>query len=290
MPPPPDASGGPLGPPNDFYRILTAAVADITEHGFDSRERLDYWIEQIRRAAVTALVPEHVLERSLNETMQSIYRKMIDRGEISQLHPGVGRFTIEKLRPELRAELDRRIMASANLIKLNREQAIDETIRRFSGWATSVPAGGSEVVAKRAVKTDIRKALAQLPYRERVVLTDQGHKFRAGLSDVIAKDGGAVAAIWRHHHAQYPRRAHLERDGDVFLIRDSWAHRNGLVRAAPDRFTDGIEAPGELVMCRCTYQYVYALRDVPAAMLTEKGRDQLAAARAAIVAMRVAAA
>jgi len=48
-------------------------------------------------------------------------------------HPGVARFTLNYVEPKLRAELDGRIMASADLIKLNRTQAVNRNIQRFSG-------------------------------------------------------------------------------------------------------------------------------------------------------------
>jgi hypothetical protein len=285
-PPGPDASGavarlraGSTGSKGDFYRILTAAVSDIAEHGFDSQERIAYWIEEIRRAAVSAMIAPHVLEQSLQETMRAIYRKTVERGEIFRFHPGVARFTVERLRPRLRAELDRRIMASADLIKRNRQEAIETTLRRFSGWATSIPAGGSDVVERGAVKTEIRKALASLPYAERRVAIDQGHKFRAALSDVIAKDGGAIAAVWHQHYTNNPRKAHTERDGKVFAVRGSWALESGLMKAGLAGYTDEVEQPGELVYCRCSYTFLYALRDLPDEMMTIKGRKALAEAR-----------
>ena len=40
-------------------------------------------------------------------------------------------------------------------------------------------------------------------------------------------------------------------------------------------YTDQIERPGEWVFCRCTYQWIYNLRDMPADVLTIKGREFL---------------
>ncbi len=260
---------------NVFYETIDAAIADITQHGFDSIERIADWMTKIRTAAAQTLTPPAVLQNMLAETLRTIYQKLIDRRGIAKYHPGVGRFTIERLRPQLRAELERRIMASANLIRLNRDAAIEKTLQRFSGWATSVPAGGSKIVERGPVKENIRKALASLPFEERRVLIDQGHKFTADLSNVIAMSEGAIAAVWHHHHVTYPRPEHLDRDGQVFLIRDSWAHQKGLVKAVSGRYVDTIERPGELPLCRCDYEYRYDLRDLPAEMLTAKGRAEL---------------
>ena len=88
-------------------------------------------------------------------------------------------------------------------------------------------------------------------------------------------DGGAIAAIWRHHHVTYPRPEHVARDGRLFLMRDSWAHKAGYVKPGANGYTDQIERPGEWVFCRCTYQWIYNLRDMPADVLTIKGREFL---------------
>jgi hypothetical protein len=44
---------------------------------------------------------------------------------------------------------------------------------------------------------------------------------------------------------------------------------------APNGYTDEIEQPGEFVYCRCYYQWIYALRDLPRDMLTQRGIDEL---------------
>src|SRR5579859_255053 len=147
-----------------LFDVLTAAVADVSENGFDSEARIAFWLGKIRDAAQASMRSPHVMEKMLNDAMRALYRRLVEKGGIARYHPGVARFTLEKVAPQFRAELDRRIMASANLIKLNREQAIQQTLRRFSGWSTSIPVGGSDAVNKGEVKADIRKALAQLPF------------------------------------------------------------------------------------------------------------------------------
>lgn len=269
-----------------FYTVLTEAVAEFTEHGFDSQERLDYWLKRIADAARDSLIPEHVMEREIRDALQAAYVRQIERGAILKRHPGVPRFTLDQVRPKLRAELDRRIMANASLIKLHRAEAVETTLRRFSGWATSIPAGGSRVVERNEVKGGIRKALAQLPFEDRRCAIDQGHKFVADLDRILAVDAGALAAIWHSHYRQagYNYRVdHKERDGRVYLLRGSWAADRGLIKAGPAGYTDAITQPAEEVFCRCYYEWLYALRDLPDAMLTEKGRLALgeAGARAA---------
>lgn len=270
--------------PESFQDIVTAAVSDIAEHGFDSAERVQQWMERLARAAEGSLVPESVLNESLRQVLRATYDKQVERGGIMRTNPGVSRFTLERVKPELRRELDRRILASASLIKLNRQQAIASTLHRFSGWATSVPIGGAPPGQKADAKRNIRKALAQLPFQERRVLIDQGHKLTASINYVVASGGGAIAARWhsRWRQAGYDyREPHKDRDGKVYAVRGSWALEQGLMWKGPNGYTDGQTMPGEEVFCRCSYVYLYNLRDLPDEMLTVKGRKELARVRVA---------
>lgn len=259
-------------PAQSFYQVVTEAVADITERGYVSPEQIAEWTRRIREAAQTSLTPEHILQDALRSTLGQAYGRLIDRDQILRYHQGMTRFTLAQVKPQLRAELDRRILASAGLIKFNRDAAIEKTVQRFAGWSTSIPQGGSSIVDRTKVKSDIRKAMASLPFEERRVIIDQGTKFAASLSAIIAKDQSAIAAQWHHHHVRYPRKEHLARNGRVFLVRNSWAHERGLVKPGANGYTDEIEQPGEFVFCRCSYRWLYNLRDLPAMCLTEKGR------------------
>jgi hypothetical protein len=264
--------------------VLSAAVADIRDHGFDSPGRVQFWIERLREAAEASLVSEgHVIE-ALRRSLGAVYQRLVDRGEVLRRHPGVSRFTVQKLTPMMRAELDKRIMASANLIKLNRRQAIDRTLQRFEGWSTSIPSGGSGATDKKEVKDDVRKALSQLPFVERRVAIDQGHKLTAAISEVVAAGGGAIAARWNSNWRQVNydyREEHRERDGKVYLLRSSWAMDRGFVKPGGAGWWEDVTKPGEEPMCRCWATWLYALRDLPSETLTKKGTDALKQAREA---------
>lgn len=272
-----------------FFDVVTDAIREFTEFGFDSVERLTYWTEKIRKAAEASLTPAHVLEETLNKSLQAVYKRLIDDGQIVKVHVGLPRFTVDRLKPKLRNELDRRLMVSRNLIKLNREQMTEKTVQRFAGWASSVPAGGSRAVETKDVKDNIRKALTSLPFEERRVLTDQSHKFVASLNEIIATDGGAIAMRW---NSQWRRRGysyredHKERDQKVYLLRNSWAKEKGLVKPGPDGYYDDITKVGQEVSCSCFATWLYNLRDLPSDCVTQKGEEALAEARAKIKAMR----
>lgn len=287
MPPPDDGIAGRRGGGQSFHEVLTEAVRDISAHGYDSAERVAMWAARIRQAAVASMISEVDLRRALAGSLKAIYGRLVDRAGILQQHPGVSRFTLQRVAPKLRNELDRRVMASAGLIKLNREAAIQKTMQRFSGWATSVPSGGSKVVDKVETKTDIGKSLAQLPYAERRVLIDQGHKFTAELNNILAVENGAIALVWHSHWRQagyHYRPDHKERDAQVYAIRGCWALDKGLMKAGAAGYYDQITKVGQEPLCRCFAQYIYALRALPDEMLTRKGRDELERVRRAIAA------
>ena len=256
-----------------LYDAITAAVAHFERNGYTSPEELEYWLKSIRESAVGSMMPEHKLMELVNDKLTKTMASVIRKSERQ-----VSRFTLEKVKPKLRDELSRRIMSNANLIRLNREQAIQRTLQRFSGWATSIPDGGSKAVDTVATKTNIRKALAQLPFEERRVIIDQGHKFASTLNEIIAVDGGAIAAVWHSHYRQPGynyRKDHKERDQRVYAIRGNWALDQGLMKPGPNGYTDDITKPGEEVFCRCFATYIYYLHKLPDDMLTAKGKEKI---------------
>lgn len=273
-----------------LQETLAAAVADLAENGFDSMERIDGWLRRIRAAAEAEMTPPGQLEELINRTLRQVYARQVEQGGFARLNPGVERFTVERLRPALRAQLDRRVMASAQLIRMNREAAVQRTLQRFSGWATSIPAGGSDQVDRREVKKDVRKPLASLPFHERRVAIDQGAKLTAALSETLAVGTGALAGRW-HSRWRVPnydyRTDHKERDpgaeghGHVYVVPGSWALERGLITKGHG-LIDTITRPGEEPYCRCHFTWLYNLRDLPPEMLTRKGAEELERVRIAI--------
>lgn len=269
-----------------FDDVLREAMRHYAEHGFNDAEVLAQWMARLEAAMRAEMVPEWRMEERLREALGSIYKREVDKGAALKRHPGVQRYVLEQVKPELRNELTRRIAANAALIKLNRKQEVDATLRRFMGWASSVPAGGSNVVDVREERKKIRKGFASLSFRERRVLIDQGHKLQSAVSSIVAQGGGAIAAVWHshYHQANYDYRVdHKDREIESktkpYLVRGSWAMERGYIDKAGATYTDEIEQPGEFVFCRCSYRYLYNLRNLPASMLTAKGREALAEAK-----------
>lgn len=264
-----------------FYTTLNSAIDDVLEYGFDSVERIAKWVERLKSAAPGILAPEAVLVRRLKDKLTREFKRETGKGQLLRRHKGVSEYTLARVKPALRAELDRHLVASVSLISLNRKAKVQEAYQRFAGWATSVPKGGTDAADRKDVKAHVRKGIAALPFEERRVIIDQGHKLVAGIGRIVATDGGAIAAIWHHvpERAGYAARPdHERRDGEYWVIRDSWAYTQGLIKPNVG-FTDSITQPGEEVYCSCWYTYVYNLRDLPENMLTAKGKLTLLSAR-----------
>lgn len=258
-----------------FNQLINQAVNHFDEYGFASNQDLENWRYQLRHAAYEE--SEKIQSsQDFERYLRSIYQKQVETGAILRRHD-IERWQLHKVKPKLRNELDRRILAGANLIKLNKEEMILRTLRRFEGWVTSLPQMGE--VDKVKAKGDIKSALSDLKFTERRVMIDQGHKFIASLNEIIATDNNAIGAVWQSHWRAVGykyRPDHKERDGKFYVIRDNWAMQKGLMKLGGLQYTDDITAPAQEVYCQCFYKFVYSLRKIPDECLTEKGKKELA--------------
>lgn len=262
---------------NTFTRTVRDAVKFFLRNGYSSREELERWQALIRQAAEGETADDYLamVTRSLTKS----YDLQVTRAGALKRHKGLTHFTINYLEPKLRAELDRRILSSVDLIQLNRRKAIDTTLSRFSGWASSIPTADSiALTGLQGTMLDtaqhIQKSAEQVDFEARRVMIDQNHKLIANIDNVIATSNNAIAAIWHSHWRQSGydfREDHKERDQLFYLIRGNWAQKNGYVKAGPAGYLDEITQPGEEVFCRCYVTYIYNIRSIPEYMLTQKG-------------------
>ena len=272
-----------------YESVIADAIADFVEHGFDSEERLEFWTERIREVAIECLGSYGDTEKAVRDALTKIFTESVDKNGVLKFAPGVSAFQLKMMRPELYEELNRRIYAATDLIKLDRPQAVAKTLQRFQGWATSIPKGGSDITKRGEQKVEIKKALAQLPYVQRRVIIDQSAKLFSSINTTVAVNGGAIGAVWQSHKHQRDyngRPKHNARDGHYFLVPGSWADKAGYIKRGSYPWTDSIEQPGEFVYCRCRWQYVFSLRTLPSDALTKAGQEALAEARRKIAASK----
>lgn len=237
----------------NYYQVLAAALADFEIHGFDSQERLDHWLDELEEAARGSWVDEETIKRDLVKHLHTVLDRTLKGRQFSKAHAGLQPFRLQHIKPKLHAELQNRIIASTNLIKLNRAESIARARARLAGWMSSIPPGGKTGEDFKESTKTVRRGIAGETFIERRVIIDQGHKLNAAINDIVAVDGGAIIATWRHVHrglpSYHPRPEHVARDGKVFVIPGNWALKEGLMKPAGHQFTDEIEQPGEFVYC-----------------------------------------
>jgi hypothetical protein len=238
----------------NFKKLLKSAVADMVLNGFDSQMRVNRWLTLLKLSLIHEVPTQpHIVRQKVEQALTPIFNRTTVK--LAQ------RSTIDRVRPELRGELTRRIEASANLIKLNREEMVDRTLKRFSGWTTSVPANGSTSIDTKAVVSELYKPLRQQSYEERRVAIDQGHKLIANVNYVIAQGSNAIAARWdsRWRQKGYDyREDHKDRDGEVYLLRGCQAEIDGLVKPDENGYFEAHEMPGSgyfagVAQCICIH-------------------------------------
>jgi hypothetical protein len=255
-------------------QVLTNALNDLQRYGYDSPERVEKWVRELSIAIErTGIRNDAELKQSVRA---SLTPKLHNAASSALRGMGISKFTKANLSPRLYNELDRRILASTSLIKLNRTTAVNDTLQRFIGWSTSIPIGGAAVDDKVEVKQGIKKSLSQLNFIERRCIIDQSSKLVANVNNIVAVDGGAVAVEWNSHWRQknydYDPN-HKALDGKIFLIRDSWADKEGFLKG--EYYEDLPEGFSQRPFCQCWGTYIFRLNRLPADMLTKKGQEYL---------------
>lgn len=260
-----------------FRALLFEAIREFAEHGYRSEADLSAWLMRLHAALEREMPADGWVRQQLEAALGRIFNREVKTGGLLKRVPGVSRYTLDRISPTLRAELDRRIFAGIDLIRLNRRAAVEKTLQRFAGWVSSVPRGGSHQTDIRSIAAELAKPAKQVRFEARRVAIDQGHKLSAAVAHVAAAQAGAIGGIWHDRgerdHGYDARPEHLKRSGTLFLVRDSWAIDEGLIRKGGLGYTDEIEQPAELPYCSCFYEYVTSPRALPETLLTTKGRE-----------------
>lgn len=261
-----------------FRLLLLEGLRKFAETGYTSESDLQEWLGRLQHMLESELPTDGESRAILAKTLDAIYKREVNG--IEKRIPGIDRYTLDRVAPNLRAELDKRIFAGVDLIRLNRKTAIEKTLQRFSGWISSIPPAGLAEPQITEAARDITKSITQLKFERRRVAIDQGHKLSAAVAHVVAMGNGAIAGIWHDRgerdHGYDARPVHLKRSGSFFLVRDSWAMKEGLIRKGSTQYSDDIEQPAELPFCSCYYEYVIDPHDLPSELLTGRGRAWVA--------------
>ena len=259
-----------------FFQVLTLAIADMVSHGFDSASRVEHWIFEIKKSLKTQVLPPRDLEQMVYRALTNTFERTLrtHRGR----HALTNKVIVSQMTPQLRTEMNKRMMATMQLLQASRDETLAKVVRNFTGWATSIPEGGTAQAKQREEKARIRRILTRIPNQEKRIILDQSYKLKTAMDDLIAKESGAIAAKWydrgEHDITYDARKLHLDRSGTIFTIRNSWAHQQGLIKA-PNGYTDDFEMVGEFPFCKCHYEYFYRIEDLPKQFLTVTAKNVL---------------
>jgi hypothetical protein len=250
---------------------LKAAMLDIALHGFDPTNRAKDWQYWLLYALLKS-TPKPKAKDKITNT----FVKETQYSKLKKNHKYLKEAELNRISYKFHDELANRIKIAEDIVDLHIKSTHDDIIRRFIGWASSIPSKGTDgnILDKRKVEASILKPESDLKRKETLVIEDQKRKMITNINDTVAKDTGAIGATWHSNFRQAGynfRPEHKERDisGKVFIIADNWAEKEGLL-AKYKKETE----PGEEPNCKCHYKkYIYKLNEFPPEMLTKKGLE-----------------
>lgn len=268
-----------------FTDALREAIK-AAKAGAPSATQVETWIIALRNALLASTPSDAAVDTGVRRALEAFAKRAASKTRIKRTQRGVdiGRFTIDRIAPEFRDDLDRKILESVNLIKLDRDRAVAETLQRFQGWLSSVPLSGADEPTRK-IAAHIAQPATRSRFEVHRVETDQGHKLMAAISETIAQQTKAIAGIWHDHgvvdKSYHARPEHVARSGKVFLLKKSWARDMGLVKPGAAGFYEDLpDKAAQLPFCRCWLEFLHDLDDLPPDMLTVKGTKALERASA----------
>lgn len=204
------------------------------------------------------------------------FQSQVDNGNINKRHD-LAPYVIAALYYLLRDERDNRILSTKRLVDMRRNEVKDTVMRRFVGWASSIPVT-RKITNKQEIVNFISGPIRELPKHEKTIVDDQSRKMVSNMDAIVAREAKAIGYYW---HSQFrtpgynyrPEHKHLDLDGKFIIFKDSWAYKDGYVKRGNEIFQDDIEQPGELPNCKCVAKYVYTLNAIPPDCLTIKGLE-----------------
>jgi hypothetical protein len=241
------------------------------------------------------------LEPDLRREYKKAYYSYINGG-YKKYHPGVKAYRIEDMKAAYRKEVQNSVDNSIALIKTQNQEFIRKMQDRFRNWAT-IPSNDMRGFSDNPEKvmSYLRNGVLNIPEErkemtnhQRFIVVDQTRKLISNMNAITAKEAGSFAFIWHNRRdakvtgrpggKNKPTPAHgdhWEREGKLYLVRDSWAVKKGLVKKVPGvEFAEDIEdgRPGIPIACRCYAEYISNIEDVPEQyrdILTASGREYL---------------
>ena len=242
------------------------------------------------------------LEPELRREYKKIYYRFINGG-YEQYHAGIKGYRIQDMKPYYRKAVEESVNNSIGLIKTQNAEFLLKMQDRFRNWAT-IPSNDlrgkyddhekiAEHLRKNVLKTP--EAVKEVTNWQKVIIRDQAKKLLGSMNRITAENSGAFAFIWHTRKdikvtgnptGLYPKGNdkhgnHFEREGKLYLLKESFAVKAHLVAKTGDiqydtELNDGMPSLG--ISCRCYAEYIYDLENIPKqyqGIITEKGYKRM---------------
>lgn len=222
------------------------------------------------------------------------------KGEYKKNALGLKGYNPYKYKAKYLRQLNNRIDTALGLIVNHHQTYMLEIVNRYKEWfSIDTP----DVRGAKATPESFSKALSSFCLHDKekfekhmkFVIKDQSNKLTASMDEITAREGGAIAMIWKTRNDKrvvgnpsgiYPKGRpihmnHYARNNKLFLVKGSWAIEEGYIKKTKD--VDYIEdipdgRPGEPIGCRCFRIDIYTLEDIPSEygfILTQKGKKKV---------------
>lgn len=244
----------------------------------------------------------NTLEPDLRREYKKNYYTYINGG-YKKTHPGIQAYRISDLKPAYRKAVQNSVDNSLALIKTQNAEFMAQMQARFRNWATIPSAemrgdSANPDKIKAYLKNDVLKlpdVKKDMTAHQHFIVVDQTRKLLANMDEITAKQGGAIGFIWHNRRdgrvvgrpgGMYPDATakhgdHWDREGKLYLIKDSWAISRKMLKKVKGieydtDLNDG--KPGIPIGCRCYAEYIYAIELIPEKYrdcITEKGMEYM---------------
>lgn len=236
------------------------------------------------------------VNKEVRSKLKNEYNRFIKKG-IFKTSPLLQKYKIEDLKPDFKKELEIRTNVSLSYITTQDRNTVEEIKNRLMNFA-SIPHNSKNLEELEydffndVIPADVKKNYKTSSWQN-MIIRDQSHKLVSNMTYITAMKNNAIGFIWKNRkdirvvgnpQGKYKKgnkmhNNHWEREGKLYLFRDSEALKKGLIKKTKDvKYADEIEdgLPGIPINCRCTMRLIYRLYEIPKeykSIITKKGLE-----------------
>jgi hypothetical protein len=187
----------------------------------------------------------------------------------------------DELLPGLRALLDEHVTSYAEQAEMffaKQKLGFDQELTAF---LAGIPAGGTKTALVRSHVNPLKRTLNDLVQWDADMHRLQSMSVVSEVDDFLRPSGGdALAMSWHYAPSSCLVPSHKALDGRVYVVRDTWAIKKGLVHAGPNGFTDETRKFRREIGCMCSSTWLFYALSLPEEVLTPEGIEMKANAPA----------